>query len=161
MLKRYLPFVMLFSVVVSCTKDKANTKPLLKFKNINGSEFFPGSTVNITLTYTDKEGDLGNGVLTYIRNRTNVKPIANSSSNDLIDTVNSQLPEFPNTKTGELNVLIPYAFLDEDPLPSTAYDSLHPNPFNDSSVFKIFVTDAQGNKSDTIITPQIVQRPFH
>ncbi len=64
MLKRYLPVLLLLSVVVSCTKDKASTKPSLKFKSINGSEFFPGSTVNIDLTFTDKEGDLGNGSLT-------------------------------------------------------------------------------------------------
>lgn len=158
MLKRYLSFLLLLSIVVSCSKDKANTKPSIKFKNINGSEFLPGSTVNITLEYTDKEGDLGNGTLTYVRNRTNLKPITDPASNDKADTSTTTLPDFPNTTTGEISVLIPYTFLDEDPLPSN--DSAHASLYNDTMVFKIFVTDVQGNKSDTIVTPQVIQRSF-
>lgn len=157
MLKRYLPFLLL-SIVVSCTKDKANTKPSIKFKNINGSEFVPGSTVNIGLQFTDKEGDLGNGTLTYIRDRTNLKPITDPASNDKADSITTTLPDFPKSTTGDLSVLIPYAFLDEDPLPSN--DSAHASLYNDTMVFKIFVTDIQGNSSDTIITPQIIQRSF-
>lgn len=144
--------------VVSCTKDKANTKPSLKFKSINGSEFFPNSTVNITLGFTDKEGDLSNGTLTYIRNRLNSKPIADPGSNDKIDTIFTQLPEFPKSTTGDVTVNIPYQFLDEDPLPPT--DSANASLYNDTMVFKISVTDVAGNSSDTITTPEIIQRAF-
>jgi hypothetical protein len=158
MLKRYLPFLLLLSVIVSCSKDKPNTKPSLKFKSINGNEFFPGSQVNIALEFTDKEGDLGNGKLTYIRERTNLKPITDPASNDKADSINTVLPEFPNTTSGEINLLIDYNFLDEDPLP--ANDSANASLYNDTMVFKIFVTDVQGNMSDTIISPQIIQRSF-
>jgi hypothetical protein len=158
MLKRCVPFLLLLSVVVSCSKDKLNTKPSLKFKNINGSEFVAASTVNITLDYTDKEGDLGNGTITYIRNRTNLKPITDPASNDKADSITSPLPDFPNTTTGEISLLIPGTFLDEDPLP--ANDSAHASLYNDTMVFKIFVRDVQGNASDTVTTPQVIQRSF-
>jgi len=158
MLKRYLPLILLLSLVVSCSKDKLNTKPSLSFKSINGNEFFPGGKVNITLSYTDKEGDLSKGVLTYIRNRLNTRPITDPASNKLIDTVNSQLPEFPKSATGEMNVLISYNFLNEEPLPIN--DSANASRYNDTMVFKIFVKDVAGNVSDTVTTPQIVQRAF-
>jgi hypothetical protein len=154
MLKRYGPFLLLLTVFVACSKGKLNTNPSIKFKTINGTDFFPGSTVNITLDYTDKEGDLGNGTLTYIRNRTNTKPISDPASNDKIDTVHTPLPDFPKTTTGEISVLIPYSFLDEDPITDTS----NPSRFNDTMFFKILVRDVAGNVSDTVISPTIVQR---
>jgi len=158
MLKRYLPFLLLLSVMVACSKDTLNTKPSLKFKSINGSDFFPGSTINITLEFTDKEGDLSQGTVTYLRNRLNLKPITDPGSNDKADSITSPLPNFPKVTSGEINVLIPYDFLNEDPLPPA--DSANASKYNDTMVFKIFVTDVAGNSSDTITTPQIIQREF-
>ena len=145
MLKRYLPFILIVTVVVACSKDKLQSKPSLKIKGLNTSEVAPGQNLEIKLTYEDKEGDLGTGMITYIRNRLNAKPIPDAASNDKADTITSVLPDFPKTSSGEIDIIIVNGFLSEDP-----FD-------NDTMNFKIFVTDVSGNVSDTVITDKIVE----
>ena len=140
--KKYLPFLMLVVLVVACSKDKLETRPSIKIKSINSTEIYPGMDLRITLQYDDKEGDLGNGQLTYLRNRLNIMyPVIN----DLADSVSYPLPDFPKTSTGEIDLIIPGNFLDENPNQ------------NDTMDFKIFVIDVAGNVSDTITTPTIVE----
>lgn len=146
MLKRYLPFILFVTVVVACSKDKLQTRPSIKMKGINTTEVFPGQNLEINLEFTDKEGDLGGGTITYIRNRLNIKPIPDAASNDKADTITSILPEFPKTSSGEIDLNIVNGFLSEDP-----FD-------NDTMNFKIFVKDLGGNNSDTITTETIVER---
>jgi hypothetical protein len=151
MLKRYLPFLLLMIIVAACTKGKLESRPSIKFKKMNGNVFVLDSTdfsipdLVMTVSFDDKEGDLGNGIITYIRNRLNVKPIENPSSNDKIDTIRSVIPDFPKKSSGDIDITFPGPFLIEDPRE------------NDTMNFKIFVQDVQGNVSDTITTPTIVQ----
>jgi hypothetical protein len=146
MLKRYLPFLLVVTVVVACNKDKLKTTPSLKLKSINSTELFPGQDLVIGLEYKDKEGDLGTGLITYIRNRLNAKPIPDAASNDKADTITSPLPDFPKTTTGDIELRIVNGFLSEDP-----FD-------NDTMTFKIFVKDLAGHTSDTLVTETIVER---
>jgi hypothetical protein len=154
MLKKYLSILVLVVFVTACDKDKLDTKPSIELKKINGTEFLLDSIsfqipdLIMTIEYNDKEGDLGGGIVTYIRNRTNLDPIENPAANDKIDTIRSPLPDFPETSTGEVDIRIPGAFLIEDPRD------------NDTMFFNIFVQDLAGNISDTISTSQIVQRKF-
>ena len=99
----------------------------------------------MTIEYDDKEGDLGGGTITYVRDRLNIIPIQDAASNDKADTIRSQLPEFPKTSTGEMEIRVPGLFLQEDP------------DRNDTMEFKIYVQDVAGNVSDTITTPIVVQ----
>lgn len=142
MLKRYLPYIVLALIVVSCSKDKYQTKPTISIKSVNGSEFVSAQDILVNIEYTDKEGDLGNGLLTYYRNRLNVTWPPN---NDLADTAFYNIPDFPKATKGEFQLRIQAGFLNENP------DN------NDTVEFKIFVRDAGGNVSDTITTPVFVQ----
>ena len=146
MLKRYLPYLVFAVVVVACGKDKLQSKPTLKLKGVNGTEIPPGAELIINLEFTDKEGDLGGGIITYVRNRLNVKPITDPNSNDKADTVNQILPEFPKTTTGEIQLKISNAFMSEDP-----FD-------NDTMFFKIYVADINNNVSDTLTTETVIDR---
>lgn len=154
MLKKYLPLLVLLVIAGGCDKGKLDTRPSIELKKINGTEFLLDSVtfqvpdLVITLEYNDKEGDLGGGIVTYIRNRTNLDPIENPAANDKIDTIRSILPDFPKTSTGEVDIRFPGGFLIEDPRD------------NDTMFFQIFVQDVAGNVSDTISTPQVVQRKF-
>lgn len=145
MLKRYLPFLLLFVVVVACRKDKLETKPSITVKDISATDVLPTQDILITLEYDDKEGDIGGGSVTYLRNRLNVVyPVIN----DLADSIGYLLPDFPKRSNGEIEVRIPAGFLDE-------------NPFqNDTLEFGLFVIDAAGNRSDTVTTPVIIERQF-
>jgi hypothetical protein len=146
MLKRYLLFFLVVIVVAGCSKDKLESKPAIDLKSINSTEVFPGMDLLIVLEYRDKEGDLGNGTITYIRNRLNAKPIPDAASNDKADTITTLLPEFPKTSSGDIQLRIVNGFLSEDP-----FD-------NDTMNFKIFVKDVAGNVSDTLLTENIVER---
>jgi len=145
MLKRYLPVLTLL-IMVACSKDKLETIPSIKIKRISSSEVVPGQTLQIFLEYSDKEGDLSKGELTYVRDRTNIRPIENPAANDKTDTARYTLPEFPKATTGEIQVNIPYDFLTEDPND------------NDTMILRLMVIDTKGNKSDTIATSPIVAR---
>lgn len=139
---KLLAAVLALTVITACKKDKFETKPIIKVKEIKPSEVVPNQTLSILLEYTDKEGDLGKGQLLYIRNRLNIKP----PQNNIVDTVRYTIPDFPATSKGEMSVDIPYNFLNEDPTD------------NDTMVFKLAVMDIKGNKSDTIQTSKIVAR---
>lgn len=146
MLKRCLLYLVVAVVAVACGKDKLQTKPTLKIKGVNGTEIPPGGELVINLEYTDKEGDLGGGIITYVRNRLNVKPITDPNSNDKADTVARVLPDFPKATSGEIVLRIENAFMSEDP-----FD-------NDTMFFKIYVKDVANNVSDTITTGTVIDR---
>ena len=148
-MKTHLIICMGLSIMVlaSCDKDKFQTKPSIEIKSLSTKEVpAQNGTMNIRLNYTDKEGDLGKGILTYIRIRTNGTPIPNPNNNDKIDTVRTPIPDFPSKNNGELDILFNYNFMDEDPFR------------NDTMYFKITVQDRGGNNSDTISTPSVVAR---
>lgn len=146
MLKRYLPLFLLVLVIVACDKNKLNTNPSIEIKNINTTEVLPGNLLIVNLTYEDKEGDLGGGTITYIRDRLNLKPIPDAPSNDKADTIIRLLPDFPKTTSGEIELKIDGAFMSEDPFE------------NDTMNFKIFVNDVAGNVSDTVTTGTVVEK---
>jgi hypothetical protein len=133
-------------LLIACGKDKFQTKPLIEIDNYNSKEITQGEKLEIRIKYFDKEGDLDDGQLTYIRVRTNGTPIPNPGANDKVDTITTALPSFPPKNTGEINLRVDYGFMDEDP------------GRNDTMFFRIMVIDKEGNKSDTINTQQVVAR---
>lgn len=138
--------ITLLIILAACNKDKFQTKPQIKIKNLSTTEVLPGGQLNITCEYTDKEGDLGDGEFTYIRVRTNRTPIPNPSANDKLDTVRTPIPSFPKNDNGELLLNITYNFMDEDP------------NRNDTMFFKIVAKDIKNNSSDTVLTQPVVAR---
>jgi hypothetical protein len=150
-MKRRLIYVI--SVVIllltACHKDKFETKPTIRVKDINTTEVnSPNGELRITLECTDKEGDEGEGELTYIRIRTNSTPIPQPGINDKADTAHSAVPAFPKKDKVEMVLTIPYDFLNEDPNK------------NDTMYFKLTLRDSQNNQSDTITTQSIVAKQF-
>jgi hypothetical protein len=133
--------------IYGCHKDKFQTKPTIRVKDINTTEVnAPMGTLKITLECTDKEGDEGNGELTYIRIRTNSIPIPDPHNNDKADTAFATVPAFPKKNIVDMDLEIPYSFLDEDP------------SRNDTMFFKLTLKDSQNNQSDTITTKSIVAK---
>jgi len=132
-------------VLYACHKDKFETTPTIRIKDINTTEVYgPNGILKITLEVTDREGDAGEGDLTYIRVRTNGTPIPDPINNDKADTPHAVVPPFPKTDKVEMELTIPYSFLDEDPVR------------NDTMYFRLTLKDSQGHQSDTINTKSIV-----
>lgn len=132
---------------VSCSKDKYQTRPSIEIKSIDNQVAVPGTSVQVNLQYTDKEGDLGNGEIMYIVDRQNIKPIPGGASGfNQPDTVRYTLPNFPNKSLGDIQLRVPYDFLNEDLTD------------NDSVKLKIAVRDIAGHASDTVETGLIIAR---
>jgi hypothetical protein len=141
------------AAVSACSKGKFKTIPTIGIKHLNSKEILAPSLsgdgareLKITVEVTDKEGDAGNGELTYIRVRTNIIPIPNPSANDKADTVRYQIPAYPKTPKSEVEVTVPYSFMDEDP------------GRNDTMFFKVVLKDLAGHVSDTISTEKVVAK---
>ena len=135
-------------IIAACHKDKFQTKPTISVKDINNTDIPPGGTLRITLECTDKEGDEGQGLMTYIRVRTNSTSIPDPTNNDKADTAFATVPDFPTKDKVEMTLDIPYSFLDEDP------------NLNDTMFFKFTLRDRGNNQGDTISTVPIVAKQF-
>jgi len=129
-------------LLIACGKDKYETKPKLEIKDYNSKEIFAGNQLNIRINYFDKEGDLSQAPVIGILRRLNVFPLPPSL--DKVDTIRTNLPEFPKNDNGEITFSLPYDFLKE----STTE--------NDTIMFRFSVTDRAGNTSDTVDSAPIV-----
>jgi len=137
---------MLILFGLACKKNNFQTNPTIKIKDINTTVVAINGELRIRLTCTDKEGDEGEGELTYIRVRTNIIPIPQPGMNDQVDTVHTVVPAFPKTDEVEMFLNIPYNFLNEDPNK------------NDTMFFKFTLRDNQNHQSDTISSVSIVAK---
>jgi hypothetical protein len=131
-------------VLVTCNKDKFQTRPQVTIKSYNSKEFPLGSSLELTLSYTDKEGDIGQGAFYALRERLNSKPLS-VADNDKADTLRYSIPQMSaKADKGELVMTLGYDFLKES------------NSENDTLVFKIAITDIAGHTSDTLTTDKLV-----
>jgi len=130
-------------IVFACGKDKFETKPLIEVRSISSKELPQNGVLTIKLDFFDKEGDLGNGDFFAAKLRLNQLPLGTSSP-DLVDTFYYTLPDFQPRDKGEISLQLDYNRLKE---------SINEN---DTIMFRLAVTDAAGNKSDTINTEPIV-----
>ena len=140
-----LPAIFICSLailLIACGKDKYETKPLLEIKDYNSKEIFPGTELTIRISYFDKEGDLSQAPVIGILRRLNIFPLPPGL--DKVDTIKTNLPEFPKYDNGEITFSLPYDFLKESTVE------------NDTIMFRFAVTDRAGNNSDTIDTTPIV-----
>jgi len=132
----------LATLLIACGKDKYETKPLLEIKDYSSKEIFLGTTLTIRINYFDKEGDLSQAPIIGILKRLNIFPLP--PTQDKVDTVKTNLPEFPKNDNGEISFSLSYDFLKESTVE------------NDTIMFRFAVTDKAGNTSDTVETTPIV-----
>jgi hypothetical protein len=130
-------------VIIACSKGNYQSKPTLKIKSLNGNIIKAGGTLNISLEYTDKEGDLSQDTLLSIRKRLNRRPLPPGGIS--ADTLHNIIPKFPEKVKGEFDVTFDWARY------------LHQSEFeNDTIIFKFVAKDRAGHISDTVVTDKIV-----
>jgi len=138
-------------VLLACNKDKFQTKPQIQLKSLSTKIVPIGGNLTITLSYTDKEGDISD-TLFFIKQRLNQRIVTT-----LRDSLTYPIPEFPNYDKGEIGLALRY----EDHLKSAERAPSIPgsNPpavESDTLNIKIWIHDKAGNSSDTVSTGQIV-----
>ena len=135
-------FFLLLFLSLSCSKEKYASKPQLSLKDMSSSIIPKGSGLQITIEFTDAEGDLTGPM--------GVEKI--SSTCDLasyIDTLKYTLPDFPSSNNQKGEILLTFSSLDLAPIECNALDTV------EQAVFKFWVKDKGGNQSDTLTTPPI------
>lgn len=140
-----IPAFVLSVFFLSCNKDKFNTKPTLKFKEVNTKVVDKGDALRMTLNVTDLEGDLTDSMFIY-------KVVRNCPGGNL--TTKYKVPDFPTDKNLDIDIEVGFAYRNNTiGLPSI------PEPRcarNDSCIFRFVIRDKAGNASDTVNSPEIV-----
>jgi hypothetical protein len=138
-------------VLIACNKDKYQTAPQISLKSITNSVVPIDGGTNITLSYTDKEGDISD-TLFMIKKRLNQTVVKTDR-----DTISYKIPDFPNYDKGEIGMALTYQndlVSAETPPPIQGSNPSVPQP--DTLVLKIWIHDKAGHSSDTVTTGQII-----
>lgn len=137
---RYPIIFSIFSLLLfSCNKNKYNTVPSLKFKDVNTTKLHSGETLQMTLSFTDAEGDIVADSSLFVK-----KVVARCSGSNFGQYY--KLPTFPTSKDQSGEILVTYSYNDVSPKCNK----------NDTAVFKFILRDLAKNKSDTVVSDQII-----
>jgi hypothetical protein len=141
---KYTGFLLALTIlVVSCGKDKFQTKPTLTLKNVNTNILGRGQVLEFELQATDAEGDLNDTIHVFKVTRN----CTNSNFNQKY-----KLPIFPESKDLDIGLLVRYGYRVTG-VPAIREPQC---PRNDTCFFRFVIRDKAGNVSDTINSAQIV-----
>jgi hypothetical protein len=151
---RFLIAIVLI-LAVACSKDKFQTKPSLKLVSTSSKEVPINGFLEVTLEYTDKEGDLSDSI--FVRKiRTNQRTTATVAARD---SLWYKLPAFPNTSKAEVVLRLGYTNLQSAINPPSIPNTTPPQKESDSLTLKFVIQDKEKNKSDTVtLTGVVVSR---
>jgi len=136
--------------MLSCGKDKFETKPQLEYLSRNTDIVNPGQALRLNIEFRDKEGDVSD-TLFIVRQRLNKKgPVQLPASFYLI-------PDFPKTDKGEFEITLDYSndlttALTAIPIPGSGTPA---KKEIDTLRIKILARDLGGNKSDTLVVDNV------
>ncbi|WEK38195.1 MAG: hypothetical protein P0Y53_11875 [Candidatus Pseudobacter hemicellulosilyticus] len=138
----YSVLAILIGFVLSCGKDKLETKPSLKLKGTSGNHVAQGQQFFIIyFDYADKEGDIDSLWVKKIRH--NERQITTIRDSFWITLPSLQVPK----SEGEMEIR-----LNEEEYVA----AVSPNGEPDSLTFKFVLKDKAGNTSDTVNLPDII-----
>jgi hypothetical protein len=127
--------------LISCSKDKFQSKPQLTLNSVSSTIVPVGGGLQINMRLTDQEGDFNDVI--YVQKVTSQCPNSN-----FVDSLLYRIPgDVPrsNNFDGEVIVTFAYAL------------GLQPQcTMPDTAVFSFWMKDAANNISDTLHTPPIV-----
>lgn len=126
-------------IFVACSKDKYSTKPQLSVKEVKNYNVGRGDLIDITLEFTDKEGDITDSI--FIRTLTTRCATSNR-------TVGYPIPKF----TTSANIKGEFKIIYENLTTNTGYPTYTGNFCGrpDTTTFFFWAKDKAKNISDTI-----------
>lgn len=138
-------------LVTGCDKDRFQTKPQIKIIS-SSTEIVPVSgNLQVVIEYTDKEGDV-HDTLFITKQRLNQRVVPT-----LRDTLKFPIPEFPDRQLGQFELNLSYSnHLISAVTPPRIPGSNPSRNEADTLNLKFLVRDAGGNKSDSVILPNII-----
>lgn len=153
MLKPVIYSTILIFLVVACKKDNIETKPIIKIKSISPTQVPGNFPLEISLTFTDKQGDIDSLFLNKIRVNKDQRPTQ-------FDSILYKIPEFPEKSKGEIKITLDYNLA----LVSAVTPPNQPGSPNDKEpdtlIFRFLVKDRASNVSDTVFSDPVVVERF-
>jgi hypothetical protein len=150
-MKKVLLYSLLVAGIIACSKDKFETRPTLEFKSANTNVVPQNSGLRVTLSYTDKEGDIDS--VYVFRQRLNKKSPIGAS------TLEFPVPsDFKNETKGDLVLTMDYVnnlTLQLSPINIPGSGNLK-EP--DTLALKFLLKDKADHVSDTVIRNFIIIR---
>ena len=138
-------------LLLGCNKDKFQTSPQIQIKSISTTVVPVSGTLNITLSYTDKEGDISD-TLFLKKERLNQTVVPT-----VRDSIKSKIPDFPSYDNGEIRLALDYEnYLKSAQKAPPIVGSNPSKPQPDTLNIKIWIHDKAGHVSDTVSTGRIV-----
>jgi hypothetical protein len=150
-MKAKLLFLILTSFIfAACKKENAETRPSIKLVKVERQEVLynsaQGILLDIDVEVLDKEGDVRDSIFILKRDVTRVGCNGNNK------TLFYNIPVYPNEQKEKVLFRIKFATLQ---IPDYVELSGSACPRKDTSVFRIWVKDKAGNRSDTVTTERI------
>ncbi|MEO5685087.1 MAG: hypothetical protein ABIQ88_20755 [Chitinophagaceae bacterium] len=149
-MKKLLIVGFVLIMLAACNKDKYQTKPQISIKSTSTSVVGVNGGITITLSFTDKEGDISDTLyLKKIRLNKTVVPT-------IRDSIKYKIPDFPDYSKGEIGVALDYQTVLSAISPPPIPGSVPSQPQPDTLLIKFWIRDKGGNVSDTVTTDKIV-----
>ena len=141
-------FILILSslIILACEKDKFETKPELEIKNVNSKNLRQGQDLVVNLEFRDKEGDV-DSILYVVRERIN-------RLGKRTVTNNYAVPNFPNQKSGEIQVTLGYANRLTQGFSTISLPGNQVQP--DTMNIKFILKDRKDNLSDTVVVDNVI-----
>lgn len=146
---RILVIILFVAALAACKKDKAETRPSLKLKSMNGNVVPAGSQLLIEFDFTDKEGDVNNSLFVQ-KIRTNKQTTAT-----IRDTFSLPVPEFPKNTSGIIQALLDYSSHLTSAI-NPPKDPVTNKNQHDTLMLRFVLRDRAGNVSDTVAAGPVV-----
>lgn len=141
---RIIPGLFVLGALLSgCAKDKFTTAPQLTFKSVNTDRLQVGERLQITLSFTDAEGDISDSI--YVEQVPDPRCPAGGGFKAMY-----KIPSFPTAKNLKGDIQITYGYRVSPQLREPLCN------FSDTCYFRFMLKDKAQNKSDTISTSRIV-----
>jgi hypothetical protein len=151
-MKKLFLFLSFSAFVISCDKDKFETKPTLEVVETSSDYVPKNGDLRVRLEFTDKEGDVTDSVI-LLRQRMNLKNTVISNP------IKYSIPTHPAITKADIEVNLEYVNGLTFGFPAINIPGTNPTQYEpDTLQLKFVVRDAQGNKSDTAIAHVIVER---
>ncbi|MDQ6815092.1 MAG: hypothetical protein M3040_15255 [Bacteroidota bacterium] len=144
---KILVTILAFSVLAGCSKDKFTSKPQLTYKKVNTKFLSNNETLTFTLGVTDLEGDVQDSLWVQ-------EIVKGCSSSNSGFTSKYKMPDFNATKNLQGDIEICYAYGLNLGCPAIVHSGCVNR--NDTATFRFWMQDKAKNKSDTIVSDQVV-----
>jgi hypothetical protein len=151
-MKYTLLSILFLALITGCSKDKFETKPQLKLLSVSDKVVPKNGTLDISLEFTDKEGDIYDSLFVS-KVRLNARTTTTTR-----DSFRLKVPTFPNDTKGELAFTLNYQqHLISAQSPLTVPGTNNPVLFESDTVnIRLVLRDKAGNKSDTLVIDNVV-----